>query len=260
MRCSGLQPKLFKTIPPGGAKISGISGMNIKKIVLGIAGFFITGCAAQLPPPDPSFAATRPVATPPPQPNNGAIYHAGYEISLFTDYRARQIGDVITVVLEERTDAEKGSDTAIDRDTSYSLTNPTLLGSGVQFNTPNWLPLASNQDNSLEMAVKAKGAFSGGGDSSQNNRLNGHITVTVAEVLPNGNLVIRGEKVVTINHGNEYIKISGIVNRRDIKPDNTVSSLKLADARLAYVGDGATHEANRMGWLSRFFFSRFMPF
>ncbi|ADJ29050.1 flagellar basal body L-ring protein FlgH [Nitrosococcus watsonii] len=234
--------------------------MNRKKAMLAMAGMLITGCAAQLPPPDPSFAATRPVVAPPPQPSNGAIYHPGYEISLFTDFRAQRVGDVLTIVLEERTTGEKGSDTAIDRNTSYSLTNPTLLGSGVQFNTPNWVPLASNQNNSLEMAVKSKGAFSGSGDSSQNNRLSGHITVTVAEVLPNGNLVVRGEKVITINHGNEYIKISGIVNRRYINPDNTVSSLNLADARIAYVGDGATQEANRMGWLSRFFFSRFMPF
>ncbi|WP_238985341.1 flagellar basal body L-ring protein FlgH [Nitrosococcus halophilus] len=233
----------------------------LKNIIISVVGIaLITGCAAQAPKPDPNFAATRPGATPPPQHHNGAIYHAGYEISLFTDYRARQAGDVLTIVLEERTDAEKESDTAIDKETSYSLTNPTLLGSAVQFDTPKWFPLASNKNNSLEMAAAVEGAFSGSGDSSQNNRLDGHITVTVAEVLPNGNLIVQGEKVITINQGNEYLRISGIVSPRDIQPDNTVSSLRLADVRLAYVGDGATQDANRMGWLTRLFFSKFMPF
>lgn len=220
----------------------------------------IAGCATPVPKPDPRFAATRPAAAPPPQYNDGAIYHVGHEVSLFTDYRARRVGDVLTIVLEERTDAEKESGTAIDKETSYSLSNPTLLGAALQFNTPKWLPLASNKANSLKMAAEVESAFSGSGDSSQNNRLSGHITVTVAEVLPNGNLVVQGEKVMTINQGNEYLRISGIVSPWDVQPDNTVSSLRLADTRLAYVGDGATHDANHMGWLSRFFFSKIMPF
>jgi len=84
--------------------------------------------------------------------------------------------------------------------------------------------------------------------------------VSVVEVLANGNLLIRGEKVITINQGNEYIRIAGMINPRDIDANNSISSKRVADAQISYVGDGPTNEANVMGWLSRFFISALMPF
>jgi flagellar L-ring protein precursor FlgH len=84
--------------------------------------------------------------------------------------------------------------------------------------------------------------------------------VTVADVLPNGNLVVRGEKRVGINQGNEYVKISGIVRPLDIAADNTIASTKVADATIIYNGDGQTASANKAGWLTRFFTSVLSPF
>ena len=92
------------------------------------------------------------------------------------------------------------------------------------------------------------------------NSLNGNITVTVHQVLPNGVLIVRGEKWLTLNQGDEYIQVSGMVRPQDIGPDNTVESTKLADARISYSGTGAVHDTNVMGWLSRFFVSALMPF
>ncbi|HKK03898.1 MAG TPA: flagellar basal body L-ring protein FlgH, partial [Gammaproteobacteria bacterium] len=103
-------------------------------------------------------------------------------------------------------------------------------------------------------------SFDGEGDAAQSNQLEGSITVTVSEVLPNGNLVIQGEKWVKINQGQEYIRLRGIVRPVDIGPDNTVLSTQVADAQLAYGGTGVVAQSNSPGWLTRFFNSPLWPF
>ena len=102
--------------------------------------------------------------------------------------------------------------------------------------------------------------FSGDGASSLSNSLSGSITVFVAEVMPNGNLVIRGEKKLTLNQGDEYIRVTGIVRPMDVTPDNTIASTKVANAEIFYSGDGSINDANRMGWLARFFNGSMWPF
>jgi flagellar L-ring protein precursor FlgH len=96
-------------------------------------------------------------------------------------------------------------------------------------------------------------SFEGSAKSDQSNSLRGSISVTVAEVLPNGILRIRGEKWLKLNQGDEYIRLTGLVRPEDIGTDNTIPSSKVADARIAYGGTGEFDDANRMGWLSRFF-------
>ena len=103
-------------------------------------------------------------------------------------------------------------------------------------------------------------SFDGSGNSSQSNQLTGSITVTVAQRLSNGNLLVRGEKWLTINQGQELVRISGIVRPQDIGQDNSVPSTRVADARIAYTGRGSLADANTQGWLSRFFSSKWMPF
>ena len=103
------------------------------------------------------------------------------------------------------------------------------------------------------MGLENETEFDGEGASSQSNRLQGDITVTVAQRLPNGNLLVRGQKWIAINQGKEYVRIQGIVRPIDIDPDNSISSLKVADARISYGGTGALADANRPGLLSRFF-------
>lgn len=209
---------------------------------------------------DPAYAAVRPVALPAKPKTDGAIFDVGTNISLYEDYRARRVGDILTVKLEEKTTAEKTSATTISKTNSNSITSPTILGSGVAFNAPGILPLASNKNNDLSMTLGSDHSFDGAGDSDLNNKLSGDISVSVVEVLPNGNMVIRGEKVMTINQGNEYIRIAGMISPRDIDADNSISSKRIADVQMSYVGDGATNDANVMGWLGKFFISALMPF
>lgn len=212
---------------------------------------------------DPEYAASYPAADDSPQlaqAASGAIYQRGHEMALFEDIKARRVGDILTVRLAESNTAKKKADTNVTRDQSSTIDNPTILGASPQFALPGVLPLSATQGNTLETSLGSNHQFEGTADSSLSNSLNGDITVTVADVLPNGNLLVRGEKRLNINQGNEYIKLSGIVRPIDIAADNSVSSTKVADASIVYNGDGATAESNRMGWLSRFFASALFPF
>ncbi len=220
----------------------------------------VTGCMSNTAKRDPNYAAVRPVAVPAPEAQDGAIFNAGNNISLFEDYRARRVGDILTVLLEEQTDAEKETETTISKSNNNSISNPTVFGTTPQFDLPSGLPLASTNNNNLAFELDSSSDFSGQGDSDQSNKLSGSISVSVVEVLPNGNLMVRGEKVITINQGNEYIRISGMISPRDLDSDNTISSKRIADAQISYVGDGPTNDANVMGWLGRFFISALMPF
>ncbi len=196
----------------------------------------------------PEFTATLPPPAPvaPAPAASGAIYQPGRALSLFEDLRARRVGDILTIVLEERTDAEKKADTTVDKSSESGL------GLGGTFNGQG-IPETKASANSGHK-------FETTGDSKQSNKLQGRITVTVARVLPNGNLVVQGEKWITINHGDEYIRIRGIVRPVDIRPDNTVSSTRVADAQVIYSGKGTLARANRPGWLTEFFLSPLMPF
>ncbi|MBE0440284.1 MAG: flagellar basal body L-ring protein FlgH [Gammaproteobacteria bacterium] len=231
----------------------------VKLVALGSL-VLVTGCMSNAPKRDPGYAAVRPVAVTVPESQDGAIFNAGNNISLFEDYRARRVGDILTVKLEEKTDAEKETETKISKSNRNSITNPTVFGTTPQFSLPGQLPLASTNNNNLAFELGSSSNFSGQGDSDQSNKLTGNISVSVVEVLPNGNLIVRGEKVITINQGNEYLRLAGMISPRDIDADNTISSKRIADAQISYVGDGPTNDANVMGWLGRFFISALMPF
>ncbi len=220
----------------------------------------LTACTTTAVKRDPAYAAVRPVALPDPQRTDGAIFNVGSNVSYYEDYRARRVGDILTVKLEEKTTGEKKSATTVKKSNSNDIASPTILGSGVQFNAPGILPLASNKDNDLSFSTGSESDFDGSGDSDLKNKLSGDISVSVVEVLPNGNMVIRGEKVMTINQGNEYLRIGGMISPRDIDSTNSISSIRIADVQMSYVGDGPTNDGNVMGWLSRFFISALMPF
>ena len=183
----------------------------------------------------------------PPQPApvpvaNGSIYQANYVRPLFEDRRPRGIGDILTVVLNEKVNAAKNSSASAGREGSGGLTVtavPKLTGGLV--------------DASQNMDMSGKNDFSGKGAAAANNSVTGTISVTVRDILPNGNLSVIGERQIGINQGTEYIRLSGIVNPRFITAQNTIQSTQIADARLEYYGDGFIDEAQRMGWLQRFF-------
>ena len=232
----------------------------ISRVVLLCVSVLSLAACQSLPERDPAYAAVRPVALPPVQASNGSIYQAGYDVRLFEDSRARRVGDLLTINLTESTSASKDSATELNKSNTTTIANPTILGSTPQFNTPGILPLASNQNNTLGTGLSSDNAFSGDSSSSQSNSLSGSITVTVAEVLPNGYLVVRGEKVTSLNQGHEYVRLSGIIRPVDIRPDNTILSTQVADAQITYTGSGATADTNKIGWLARFFISSLFPF
>lgn len=185
----------------------------------------------------------------PPQPvtdgtgTEGGLYMADKNLALFSDVKARRVGDMITIVLNERMQASKSASTDATKDTTLDTGNPLLFGSAV---THNGKDVLSNKWATTQ-------EFAGKGSSSQSNRLDGNITVTVAQVYPNGNLLVRGEKWLTLNQGEEYVQVTGIVRPADIGTDNTLPSYKVADARITYSGNGAVADSNRPGLLARLF-------
>ncbi len=209
---------------------------------------------------DPGFASIRPPLPPQPGATTGSIYQAGFDLRLYEDIKARRMGDILTVRLLENTDGSKSNTTSADRASTTTVTNPTILSASPEFSVPGFVPLTSTADLGLGTSLSSTTDFEGAGASSQKNALTGNITVTVVEVLPNGNLMVRGEKRLTINNGNEYIRLSGIVRPIDIQTDNSVLSTQIADATIMYTGDGEVADVSFMGWLSRFFVSAIFPF
>src|SRR5579862_6351590 len=208
------------------------------------------GACSHVPRPDENFAATLPEEIPVAAVPNGAIYQAGREQTLFDNAVARRIGDVLTIDLVETTSAQKSAVTTTKKTTAEAMSAPTLLGA----------PLTVHGRNILNNSLNDATTFDGEGTSAQSNVLTGSISVTVSKRLANGNLLVRGEKWLTINQGREFVRISGIVRPVDIQPDNSVPSTQVADAVIAYGGQGTLADANTKGWLARFFDSKWMPF
>jgi flagellar L-ring protein precursor FlgH len=187
---------------------------------------------------------------PEPPPQNGAIYQAGYDVALFENATARRVGDIVTIHLVESTNASKSSSTTTKKSSSLELPGPTLFGRPV---TVNGTPI-------LDTALDHSTNFDGAGDSKQSNQLTGDITVAIVKRLPNGNLIVRGQKWIGINQGREFIRIQGVVRTIDIQPDNSIDSTKVANASISYGGKGALADSNAQSWLVRFFNSPWMPF
>lgn len=173
---------------------------------------------------------------------SGSIYQPARNFSFYGDQVALNVGDILTVTLEEQTTASKSADTSYDKDDEINFNEATILGNAINF---KGMSLLTNPSFERE--------FDGSASSDQSNSLRGSISVTVSEVLPNGILRIQGEKWLKLNQGDEYIRLTGLIRPQDIGTDNTVPSSKVADARIAYGGTGEFDDVNRQGWLSRFF-------
>jgi flagellar L-ring protein precursor FlgH len=182
-------------------------------------------------------------------PADGSIYHEQQNMELFADPRAHRVGDILTVALVESTQASKKATTTTSKTDKAKLASPTVLGHALAIG-----------GKVADIGLDGERSFDGAGSSSQSNQLTGQITVTVAQRLSNGNLMVRGEKWLTINQGQELVRIAGIVRPQDIGQDNVVPSTRVADARISYTGRGTLADANTRGWLSRFFNSKWMPF
>ena len=224
--------------------------MNTKTtLVLALVAIANTACISVTPPTSVHQPiSVRPTVPPPAPRTEGAIYSAGFGSGLlFEDRRARNVGDTLTIVIAERTDASKRSNTNTARGSNNSFGVTALAG------LPGKSLLGSN------LAATSDFSFDGKGESASANGFNGTITVTVTEVLANGNLLVSGEKQVGINQGSEFIRLSGIVNPTQLTAANTVQSTQIADARIEYRGSGAVAENQQTGWLTRFFLN-VLPF
>src|SRR5574343_655672 len=173
---------------------------------------------------------------------NGAIYQASASRPLFEDRRARFVGDTITVKITESTSASTKSNSKLDQSNSqkYGVGGSTGMVGRV-------LPGA------IDLSATSSTAFSGKGEAANNNIFTGNMTVTVIDVMPNGNLLVSGEKQVAIGKEQEFVRVSGIVNPSFVDASNTVESSRIADARIEYKSAGQVSDGQVMGWLARFF-------
>jgi len=218
----------------------------VKTVLLGVAALWLTACGSMSP--RASLYDEKPKAIPIPLPEgvplDGSLFNASSSMSLFEDAKARNVGDLVTILLTEKTQAQKNAETNTSKASSVDLTDVTVLGKPIGINT----------------GISGKRSSAGSGDSKQSNSLDGSVTAVVIGRLPNGLLQIRGEKQIELNQGSEVIVIDGVVRPIDVLANNTVSSDKVANARITYRGRGALADANSQGWLARFFNSPWFPF
>ncbi|MGS2720392.1 flagellar basal body L-ring protein FlgH [Paraglaciecola aestuariivivens] len=230
--------------------------VKLKNLVIAIVmGLMVMGCqstnASREPlPNDPFYAPIQPDIPRHKVTQDGSIFQSDMANSLFSDVKARRVGDIITVNLQENTRATKSAGTSTSKETGVDV-NPIVGLGGNAINLGN---------ESIQLGVSASNDFSGDASTNQSNNLVGNISVTVVQVLANQNLLVRGEKWLTLNNGDEYIRLTGVVRPADVSPENEIDSTKIANARIQYSGTGSFANAQEQGWLSQFFTSEYWPF
>jgi flagellar L-ring protein FlgH len=216
----------------------------VRRFGLCAGALLLASCKAMLPP--------EPHVDPPPLPpiaaahrgQSGGVFALETPWTLVSDSRAFRPGDALTVTLEEVTQASKSANTSFDKKSAVALAPATIAGKTLK----------------TDLSLSGDRSFAGTTASTQQNALQGSITVIVQDVLPNGLLRISGEKSLRLNQGEEFIRVVGYVRAADIDTDNRVSSLRIANAGITYSGRGTLNDANQPGWLVRFFTGPYMPF
>lgn len=209
--------------------------------------WFAAGCSSVGSLKDPEYAPSEAMIPEAKTTVDGAIYDPSSNLFLFEDVKARRVGDLITVVLEESINASKSASTEADKESTISLPAPTLFGK-------------DNRLNEIVNDIESSHEFEGEGESTQENSIEGNITVMVHQVYPNGYLLVKGEKLIELNEGSEVVRISGIVRPTDVTTDNTVLSNQVANAQITYKGKGIVSDSSKPGWLTKFFFSAVWPY
>jgi len=211
----------------------------------GLAAFALAGCETIYPVPRVDMPDTKPPEAaqiaPPPAPANGSIFQSAQYRPLFEDRRARMAGDTLTVQIVEKIAASQSSTSSIDKSGK--------IDAGITA-----LPfLKGNSFNRAAAAGNSSNTFDGKGSTVSNNDFSGTITALVTGVLPNGNLLVAGEKQIGVNHHVDVLRFSGQVDPRAIQPGNTIASTQIANVRVEQRGRGAIDDAQGIGWLGRFF-------
>jgi len=201
-------------------------------------------------PNDPDFAPIMPEEEEDQIVPSGSLFKPHYVNNIYSDSKAHRVGDIISVILSEKTQAKKNAKTELKKENKSNLDAVTGLGG---------VPVTIGGE-SVQFGISQNSQFKGDSKADQGNSLNGNISVHVLKVLANGNLMIRGEKWLTLNNGDEYIRLTGIIRSKDINSNNTILSNKVANARIQYAGTGSFADANEQGWLVKFFNSTWWPF
>lgn len=212
-----------------------------KQLLIGIFALLLSGCESPrllVQKDDAAFAPPENYVQAPEKVKGGGVYSSGYSWGLVQDHRAFRVGDILTVILDESTQSSKQAKTNFGKKNDVTIGVPEAMG---------------HKLDNLSGSVSGDRNFNGGASSQQQNSLRGAITVAIYKVLPNGVLAIRGEKWLTLNQGDEYLRVTGLVRAEDIDRTNAISSQRIGNARISYSGRGALSDANSAGWLTRFF-------
>jgi flagellar L-ring protein FlgH len=213
-------------------------------LVAAACAILLSGCQVLNAPPPVDVAqptSVRPLPVAAPVVNNGAIFQTGQYRPLFEDYRARLVGDTLTVQIVERVSASQKSNSTVDK-------------SGKMEGSITALPyIKAGALNKAAVAGSSSNAFEGKGSTDTANDFSGVINVTVTEVLPNGHLIIAGEKQIGVNFNTDVLRFSGQVDPLMIRPGNVIASAQIANVRIEHRGRGQQAEAQGIGWLSRVF-------
>lgn len=218
-----------------------------KTILTGLLALTLTGCESptfMVKKDDAAYAPPEEKVNTPAAVSGGGLYSNTYSWSLVQDRRAYRVGDILTVQLDESTQSSKQASTNFGKENDVTLAVPEIFGKTLDKGTTS---------------ISGDRNFKGAANSQQQNMLRGAITVAVHKVLPNGVMEVRGEKWLTLNQGDEYMRVTGLVRPEDISPSNSVSSQRIANARISYSGRGALSDSNSAGWLTRFFNHPFFP-
>ena len=222
-------------------------------LLIALGSVSLTGCMSNRAMPERvnDFSPVMPQTSISEKVIDGSIYSGGMNDGLFGDRKAYRVGDLITILLREQTAALKSAESDISRTSKNTVLSASQIA---KLASPGGFPLSEDSD--LEDNVISN---LGEGSQSQSNELGGDITVSVVRVLPNGNLVVRGEKLIVLTHGDEYVQVSGVIRPDDIQPDNTILSKRIANAQITYSGDGEMHDATKMPWMNALLM-KFLPF
>ena len=235
---------------------------HINCIVFSVMFLMLSGCMAQHQQHVVNSPVTSPASGLMPvvnkRPAEGALYTPGARTSLVGDFRARDVGDVITIIIQENLKGAKDVKTQTDRTSEYNLGLTGIMGLEFEKQTS---PRYGNGNVQAKNAWGGSGTnkFSGSGKTSRDTSLSGSISARVVQVLPGGNIVIQGTRELNLNNETQYIFITGIVRPIDIQPDNTIKSTQIADARISYTGGGELSAMQSPGWVGQLL-NAFNPF
>lgn len=221
-------------------------------LIMVLAAFLVAGCGQKIKQPSPAANQEAALRNPPvesiPEPairSEGSLFSDDSRLDMFADMKARRVGDVITINIVETSKANKTANTALGRSNSMNAEVNALLG----YDQTNMPKIGKMLNTDIGFSSK----FSGSGSTNRNETMTAKMTARIVQVLPNGNMVVRGSQEILVNNEKQYITVQGVVRPSDIGADNTVLSNRIADARIDYTGEGDLSAKQREGWLSRFF-------